>query len=166
MGITSTHWRLATREQDCLIFFWYNQHWISTICIVDRVSPSPPSLCRMAIDALKSGHCNTGGPKVSMVSMTRDRWSRNDPTDTRNIRASSAPHLTDNVRPDTESCLQMPPFLGSRSGERELRAIEASRADGKGTSRALRTSVKEASCLSADRSERFTHCYQCGSGIH
>lgn len=35
----------------------------------------------------------TGGPKASMVSITRERWSINDPTETRRIRASSALHL-------------------------------------------------------------------------
>lgn len=42
---------------------------------------------------------------------------------------------TDNVLPDTESCLLMPPFLGSRSGERERKAMVASCDEGKGTSR-------------------------------
>lgn len=44
---------------------------------------------------------------------------------------------TDSVLPDTVSCLLMPPFLGSRSGDRERRAMAASRDDGKGTSREL-----------------------------
>ena len=46
------------------------------------------------------------------------------------------PH-TDSVLPDTVSCLLMPPFLGSRSGDRERSAMAASRDDGKGTSREL-----------------------------
>lgn len=41
------------------------------------------------------------------------------------------------VLPDTDSCLLMPPFLGSRSGERERRAMVASCEEGKGTSREL-----------------------------
>lgn len=99
-----------------------------------------------------------------MVSNTSERWSRKEFTDTLRIRASSALHLlkqfsrtwdrhvqeaagmlwsmcsvsyTDNVLPDTVSSLPMPPFLGSRSGERERRAMTASRDDGKGTSREL-----------------------------
>lgn len=38
-------------------------------------------------------HWETGGPNISMVSRTRERWSRNELTDTRRIRASSARHL-------------------------------------------------------------------------
>ena len=38
-------------------------------------------------------HCETGGPNISMVSRTSDRWSRNEFTDTLRIRASSALHL-------------------------------------------------------------------------
>lgn len=44
---------------------------------------------------------------------------------------------TDSVLPDTVSSLLMPPFLGSRSGERERRAMTASRDEGKGTSREM-----------------------------
>lgn len=35
----------------------------------------------------------TGGPNISMVSRTSDKWSINEVTDTRRIRASSALHL-------------------------------------------------------------------------
>lgn len=38
-------------------------------------------------------HCETGGPNISMVSRTSDRWSRNEFTDTLRIRASSALHF-------------------------------------------------------------------------
>lgn len=127
-----------------------------------RVSNSPESFVML--------HWETGGPNISMVSKTSDRWSRNEFTDTLRIRASSALHLlkhsdaevkktatyiqyaarkvwsmcsvsyTDSVLPDTESSLLMPPFLGSRSGDRERRAMTASRDEGKGTSRELQDS--------------------------
>lgn len=38
-------------------------------------------------------HGATGGPNISIVSITSDRWSRNELTDTLRIRASSALHL-------------------------------------------------------------------------
>lgn len=37
--------------------------------------------------------CKTGGPNISIVSSTSDKWSINEVTDTRRIRASSALHL-------------------------------------------------------------------------
>lgn len=111
-----------------------------------------------------SFHWDTGGPNISMVSRTRERWSRNELTETLRIRASSARHLlkhhsrssaedtqkrfivkggteggshTESVLPDSVSCFSMPPFLGSLSGDRERRAMAASRGEGKGTSREL-----------------------------
>lgn len=44
---------------------------------------------------------------------------------------------TDKVLPLTLRCLLIPPLLGSLSGDRELRAMVASRGDGNGTSREL-----------------------------
>lgn len=38
-------------------------------------------------------HWEIGGPNISMVSRTRERWSRKELTDTLRIRASSARHL-------------------------------------------------------------------------
>lgn len=38
-------------------------------------------------------HSETGGPNISIVSRTRERWSRKEFTDTRRMRASSACHL-------------------------------------------------------------------------
>lgn len=112
-----------------------------------------------------SFHRETGGPNISMVSRTSERWSRNEFTDTLRIRASSARHLlkhnhrsslaedtekllivtggtkrashTESMLPDSVSCFSMPPFLGSLSGDRERRAMTASRGDGKGTSKEL-----------------------------
>ncbi|KAG7218097.1 hypothetical protein INR49_020606 [Caranx melampygus] len=54
------------------------------------------------------------------------------------LRSRDSVSYTDSVLPDTASSLLMPPFLGSRSGDRERRAMSASRDDGKGTSRELR----------------------------
>lgn len=106
-------------------------------------------------------HWEIGGPNISMVSRTRERWSRKEFTDTLRIRASSACHLlkqssslkdtgmfivhrwtkwlpyTESVLSDSVSCFSMPPFLGSLSGDRERRAMTASWGDGKGTSREL-----------------------------
>ena len=45
---------------------------------------------------------------------------------------------TERVLPDNVSILLMPPFRGSRSGDRDWRAMEASRDEGKGTSIALK----------------------------
>lgn len=80
-------------------------------------------------------HCKTGQLNISIVSNTSDRWSINEFTDTRRIRASFAVHLTDRVLPLTVISLVMPPLRGSLSGDRDPRAMAASRSDEKGTSR-------------------------------
>lgn len=47
-------------------------------------------MCPVSSARLQS---ETGGPNISMVSSTSDKWSINEVTDTRRIRASSALHL-------------------------------------------------------------------------
>lgn len=48
---------------------------------------------KIVLNQLSGVHWETGGPNISMVSRTSDRWSRNEFTDTLRIRASSALHL-------------------------------------------------------------------------